>query len=327
MSRPRQPSGDASTLLIAATNLALDAAGAEVADALRQSGERCILLRGATTVDWLYGNDPRAYSDIDFLVDPARFAHCEAVLESLDFRRSRIEAAFAGGSPAHASTWIRGAACVDLHRTVIGVGCSPEVAWRVLSKQTESFELAGRDVEALRPAARALVLALHTAHQGDEFPHTRDDLARAIAVVPHDQWLWAAALAARLDAAGAMGSGLVRVPEGVPLAAELGLEPEVGRPIEGSGAFHVAQAVRWLWLTPGLRGKVRFAFEKLFPTRVELRSRSRLAHRGPLGLGLAYVLRLGSLLTHGPAAVRGLMRMRRGAAARERTGDGRAGGA
>src|SRR5579862_7431395 len=93
---------------VTAWNLLLEAVAGEVVEELRRAGQRSLLIKGVTIGRWLYPDEPRLYSDVDLLVDPASFDDCESVLVRLGFERSELERAFVAGRPSHASTWIRG---------------------------------------------------------------------------------------------------------------------------------------------------------------------------------------------------------------------------
>jgi hypothetical protein len=305
------PDGPAPQIETTASNLLFEAVAGEVVEALRRTGMRSVLFKGATTVRWLYEDDPRAYGDVDLLVDPACFDACERVLEEMGFERSPMERVFAKGRPRHASTWIRGSVMVDLHRTLVGLGASAEKAWAVLSENTETWTVGRAEVDVLTPAARCLVLALHMAQHGPEFARTRDDLERGIAQVPPSTWVEAAGLARSLDAETSMGAGLLAVKRGQRLCETLGLRLEDAAPREGSTSFHAAQGLLWLINTRGIRAKVHYVRVKLFPPVSVMRSRVSWARLGAPALALAYVVRLARILFSAPRALWALAQMRR----------------
>jgi hypothetical protein len=294
-----------------ASNLLLEAAAGEVVDALRGAGLRSVLFKGPATARWLYENDPRAYADVDLLVDPARFEDCERVLEGLGFERSRLERRFATGRPGHASTWTRGSVTVDLHRTLVGPSVPAEEVWAVLSAQTETWTVGRAEVEVLESAARSLVLALHAAQHGPEFARTGEDLERAIAQVPTATWVEAANLARVLGAEAAMAAGLLSVDGGRRLCEVLGLRLEQAAPREGSTSFHVAQGLLWLVGRRGVRAKAAYAWMRLFPPSSLIRSRFPWARAGRVALALAYCVRLGRALLSAPRAVWALAQLHR----------------
>ena len=296
---------------ITAFNLFLEAGAGNVVKALRRAGIRSVLFKGPTTARWLYGHDPRAYGDVDLLVDPARFEECEHVLKGLGFERSQLERGFAEGRPTHASTWTRGSVTVDLHRTLVGLGAPVEEAWAALSTQTETWTVGRAEVEVLTPAARCLVLALHAAQHGPEFARTRDDLERAIAQVPPSIWVQAASLARSLEAETAMAAGLLSIAGGRRLVDVLGLRLEHATPREGSTSFHVAQGLLWLSTRRGLRAKAQYVWMKLFPPSSVILSRVSWARSGRIPLALAYVVRLVRAFWSAPRALWALAQLRR----------------
>jgi hypothetical protein len=296
---------------VTAFNLFLEAAAAEVIEALRRMGMRSVLLRGPTTVRWLYEQDPRAYGDIDLLVDPAHFDDCERVLEGLGFARSPLERRFAEGRPTHASTWTRGYVTVDLHRTLVGAGAPAEEVWAVLAAHTETWTVGRAEVEILTPAARCVVLALHAAQHGPEFARTNDDLERAIDKVPVPTWVDAARIARSVQAETPMAAGVLTVGSGRRLVDALGLRLEHATPREGSTSFHLAQGLLWLTAQRGFRAKTRYLWLKLFPPSSLMRSRSPWARSSRIALALAYVIRLVRALASVPRAVWSLAQLHR----------------
>lgn len=295
-----QVSGDlrrtANTRLLAvAAAAALDETTADVVRALHRAGMTPILLRGPVIARWLYpAAGERGYGDADLLVPPASFTHAEEILQELGFHESRIEAAFPGERPGHAHTWFRpGGLAIDLHRTLVGIGVTPEEAWNVLAEGTERLVLSSVEVHVPSRPATLAILALHAAHHSGAGDQPVRDLDRAIESAPVDEWVKALQLAGRLGAGSAFSAGLGVLPAGRNLAASLGLDATLPAPSElvGSPAFHLAQAVAWLRALRGPRAKAVFVGRKLVPTPERMRARSRLARRGPLGLAGAYVAR------------------------------------
>src|SRR3954452_13231841 len=70
-----------------------------------------------------------------------------------------------------------------------------------------------------------VVTALHAAQHAPERPKPLEDLRRGLRVADRSCWRAAAALAAARSAQGAFAAGLRAIPEGVELAAALGLPP------------------------------------------------------------------------------------------------------
>ncbi len=270
-----------------------------------------MLVRGVTTARWLYGDDPRSYSDVDFLVDPTVCPDCERVLETIGFQRSAIERAFLRERPRHASTWVRGSVTVDLHRTLVGVGVSAEEAWAVLSGTTEIWKVGGAEVEVLNAGARSLVLALHMAQHGPRFGRTKDDLEHAMARVPESTWFEAAHLARQLRAETSMAAGLQAVAGGSELCETLSLPLGGVTAVDGSTSFHTAQGLLWLIQTKGVRAKAQYLWLKLFPPPFVMRGRIAWSRAGRPALVLAYGLRLARITLHAPGAVWALVRLGR----------------
>ncbi|HJU49010.1 MAG TPA: nucleotidyltransferase family protein, partial [Gaiellaceae bacterium] len=157
-------------------NLALDALAVEVSGQLAAGGVRALVLKGPSLTGWLYGEGSTRFSrDVDLLVDPEAFEQAERLLEGrglqpqVPWREDRT-----------ARHWRRedSAFEIDLHRTLVGVGVSPQDAWETLSGRTEPLDVAGGSVEVLDPAARALVLALHAAKHQSVRGQPLDDLER-----------------------------------------------------------------------------------------------------------------------------------------------------
>src|SRR3954469_7156576 len=73
---------------VAADNLRIDAATAEVVRSFSAAGIRTIVLKGPSFARWLYPPDrPRGYTDSDLLVSPADNGRAESELVELGFRR------------------------------------------------------------------------------------------------------------------------------------------------------------------------------------------------------------------------------------------------
>jgi len=295
---------------ITAWNLLLESAASEVVEELRRAGHRSLLIKGVTIERWLYRDEPRPYSDVDVLVDPASFDECERVMAHLGFERSALERAFAAGRPSHASTWTRGSVPLDLHKTIVGLGVSPADAWEALSANTETWAVGCGEVEVPNVEARALLLTLHIAQHGPDFARTREDLERALTLMSEAEWTETAALARRVDAETPMAAGLTAIDEGSELCERLGLPLTGATVVEGSPAFHVAQGLVWFTHVRGARAKARYLARKLFPPPSLMRSRVEWSRSGPAALGAAYLLRLARLALHAPRAAWGLARLR-----------------
>ncbi len=295
----------------AAWDLLLEAAAAEAVERLRGEGLRAVLLRGLTTARWLYPEDARGYSDVDLLVDPAHFDDSERLLREIGFRRSPIEHVFGRERPAHADTWTRGSIVLDLHRTLVGVGVSPGEVWETLSRRTERWNVNGTEIEVPDVAGRALTLALHMAQHGPEFARTNEDLARAVARVPKSTWVEVLQLARTLHAESALAAGLMATDGGSLLCGKLGIRLDGVIPPDGDMSFHIAQGLLWLSRERGMRGKLRYAWLKLFPPPPVIRSRVAWSRSGRTALSAAYLVRLGRAVRHTPRALFGLVKLLR----------------
>lgn len=302
------------TLFAAGVMLAHDALAGEVCDALGEAGVRALLLKGSSTVGWLYGNRSARYSmDVDLLVAPGDVPAAERALTARTF--SPLEGA---REERHARAWVRSEprAAVDLHRSLVGVGVAPDEAWRILSTRTEST--ADGRVEMLASPARLVLLALHAAQHGLDGGQPLADLERALAVAPTPLWDDAARLAQQLDAVPAFGAGLRLTPRGRAEAERLGLpermttEVALRAGVPPDAALTLARIVE----THGVRAKVAFACRRGFPGPADMRWRYALARRGSLGLAAAYARRAVWLVVSLPAAVRAVAKARRDAAAK-----------
>jgi hypothetical protein len=287
--------------------LRTDALTAAVTTTLEANGIRSILLKGPAIARWLYPRaDDRCYLDCDLLVAPEDFGAAERVLAELGLDRLAVEV-----SPddwtRHAATWFKPPdEVVDLHRTIVGVAGPPDVLWTELAGQTETLIVAGYPVDIPGLSARAFVVALNAAKDGDRGRSALEDLRRAVAVVSHDEWARAADIAERVQAVDAFATGLRMLPEGAAVADALALgrhrSTEVALRARGAPPL----AVGMVWLTSGEAStatKLRVAVRKVFPPRDYLRLWSPLARRHRWGLAVAYLWRPLWVAWHlGPAA-------------------------
>lgn len=289
--------------------LEIDRVTAEVVDAFREVGIRSILLKGPALARWLFDRgSERSYVDCDLLVPAPSVDAAGEILARLGFRRSPLN--LSGDWPRHALVFARGGVSVDLHRSLVGIGVSADELWRTLASDTTSLQVGGSDVEVLSPTARALVVALHAAKDGARVEKVNGDLQRAVERVPREAWIDVASLADRVDASEALAAGLRRVPDGVRLAAELGLPtgvtPEIA--MREQRVPPLATGINWLITSKGIRGKAGLVARKLFPPADFLRAWSRLARRGAPGLVAAYAWRLLWVAWHGTPAVLSVLR-------------------
>jgi hypothetical protein len=204
--------------------LQLDTAAASVVQSFAHAEVGALLLKGRSFARWLYPDGrERPYRDVDLLVSDVESA--KLTLRSLGYRPEFDD----GGMPLwwreHAGTWFRqrGGITIDLHRTLPGVTVCDEVAWQVLSAETDLMSIGGAEVPVLSLRGRAFHVALHAAQHGASWDWPRVDLERALAVGSDRLWQSAANLARELDATEPFAAGLNLLPAGAALAARLGL--------------------------------------------------------------------------------------------------------
>lgn len=299
--------------------MTLDAAAVESIAALRASGIRALLLKGPVFDTWLYGGrQTRAYGDVDLLVAPSAFDEAESVLTRLGFRE--IEG-LDEHRKGHATTWERAVdgARIDLHRTLVGIEAPPEHVWSAFVADAEETSVGGVAVDTSGVRARVLSVALHAAQHGARSGKPLADLERALACIPVSVWRDAAALAHELDATSAFAVGLRLRPDGVRLAAELGLAsdltPEVV--LRSRTPPPLSRGFGRLARTGGVGAKARLIARELVPSPEFMRFSSSLARRGPLGLAAAYVWRTVWLALRAPAGLLAWRRATREARSRD----------
>jgi ATP-binding cassette subfamily B protein len=297
--------------------LTVKATAGEVLRAFAAAGCRSILLKGATLEDELYGDGSlRTYRDTDVLVAPADLERAGEILATLGFELELDHRLHPTVTEPHAQEWRRPRddQIVDLHWRVAGVELEPEAAWRVLAERTEPMVVAGATGERLDRAATALLVGLHAAHHGTSRDPSLRDLERAVVRFPESVWRDAADLSVELHADEALAAGLRLAPQAAQLADALGLpavrDPRrrlmAGDQTPGSlGALRILEA-------PTLRARLRAVRDELLPAPVMMRSRSRLARRGPAGLALAYPGRALARTWRLPGALRAVRAARRG---------------
>jgi Uncharacterised nucleotidyltransferase len=310
-----------SAVLDTALVLRVDGVTSEAVTAMRDAGIRALLLKGPSTVAWLYGGDAaRPYGDSDLLVAPGSYSRAGEVLRELGFRP--VTDLWYSDS----QEWVRGrdASCVDLHRSLIGAFAPPDTVWRELAGDTDTLRVSGVDVEVLCVPARAFHVALHAAQHGVDGRRMLEDLSRALRVADDRVWREAADLARRIDALPAFAAGLRLDPEGVRLAERLRLPgerlPFVA--LRAGPSIPVAIALESLADEQSLWARVRLLLRVPIPPPLYMRRWSakhmtgwpaRL-RRGPLGLVLAYLWRPIWILTRLPKAISAWRRARRGEA-------------
>jgi hypothetical protein len=302
---------------VAANNLRVDAATAEVLPALEAAGARTLLLKGATIARWLYpdGQPRRRYTDVDVLVAPGDDDEAAAALRRLGYAPEVDEASMPSWWREHAVAWRRAddPVDIDVHATIVGVGASRARLWEALAADAVTIDVAGAVVRAPALPARALHLALHAAQDARENARAIEEVALAVRSADEPLWRAAAALAADLDAMGALAAGLRLTAEGAALATRLGLA-EDGDPtvrLRAGGAPGQALTVERLARAPRARDRATIVARKLVPPATFMRHWSPLARRGPAGLVLAYFVRPVWVLARTPRALRAWHRARR----------------
>jgi hypothetical protein len=296
--------------------LAVDAVAREVLRAFADDDVHCILLKGHTLQDRLYGADRvRRYGDVDLLVDPAELPKARAALERAGFARLIDPLTQPLRMPdANSEDWGRGGDAVDLHWRVPGIGAAGAEAWQVLIRHTESMTIGGEPARTLNAEGIALVLALHAAHHGSLEPKPLEDLRRGLDRIGFPAWVDASRLAVELLAVDAFSAGLRMTPAGAALATELAL-PRPGTwtaRVKAGEQPPTALAVLTVLETPWRRGKLAAVLDALIPSPDFMRAYFPLARRGRTGLALAYVLRNVTRARQLPAAIRAV-RSARGA--------------
>ena len=288
-----------------AHSLWLERAAGDAVERLAAAGIPAILLKGPLIASWLYDGEVRPYRDIDLLVPPAEFPRAVRVLTEAGYV-DRLEGADACEFGFNEKE-LYGAngVCIDLHHRLIGLSEPPDRCWQVLARRTTPFRLAsGSQVSVLDLGARAMHLALHAAQDGPLGKKAIADLERGLARVPHDDWRAAAELAEDLGGALAFSAGLRLVPAGRLLAANLQLPTSltVELALRTQSARPDSIFFQRLGEAHGVKRKAALVWRKLVPTAAYLRANHSVAGRGRVGLLLAEVERVASVLRRaGPA--------------------------
>ena len=296
--------------------LRIDAATAEVLEYFEHRGVRGLLLKGASIARWLYADTTdRPYADCDVLVAPTDFDAGEEVLKSLGYVKPFDDRRMPPWWREHANEWHRpgDGLCIDVHRTLVGVGVDDAAAWRALSADTEDVTVAGRSVRALSLPARAMHVALHATQHGVRWPLGMADLERALAAGDDDLWRRAAVLAAELQATDAFVAGLRLAPAGERLIVRLALPDvsSVDAELRASSPPPLALGFEQLARAPGTRARVEIAWRKLVPPPAFMRHWDPRAANGPMALARAYLRRPLWLLRRAPTGLKAWYRARR----------------
>jgi hypothetical protein len=296
-------------LLGTARALEVDRVTGAVVSELEREGVRTLLLKGPALVELLYDDGtPRTYLDCDLLVPPEDFDRAAALLVSLGFERdSEADHLVPEFGPLHADPFKRSedGARVDLHRALSGLRMGGSDVWGAVGESAQSMRVGGTWVSVPRPAALGLIVALHTAHHGEEVEQPLEDLARAIERLPLETWREAVDMADRLHAIPPLANGLRMLPEGVELAERLRLPSA-----ELTSDAGVALGFERLAEREGLRAKAALVLEEIFPSPRFMRWWTPLARRGRAGLVLAYPWRVLYLLREAGPGIRAWRRSR-----------------
>jgi hypothetical protein len=318
-----------------ARTLLLDAAAAKCISTLRAAKIRAILLKGPVTVNWLYQDALRTYTDVDLLVARDELPRAVRTLEGIGYRNfteaqvehggrfsewaDAVEGVHAiplaqEGSSVAGSTRLPPGLEVDLHWSFHGVSAPDKDFWRVVAGNTERMRVSGTEIDVPSEPARALLLALHAGSFHTSFRQPLMDLDRALELLPEETWRAARRLAVRLDALPRFVAGLRMRPLGLELIDRLHLKGtvDVRSALHAAGAPPpVAHGIVRLTTTHGVGPRMRILAQALAPPAASMRWDGRLARRGKLGLALAYLYRPVWLLAKLPAALRAYARARR----------------
>lgn len=303
---------------IAADNLRVDAATAEVFRALAAHGIESRLLKGPSIARWLYSHaEARQYRDCDLLVPPHEVEAVRAVLGRLGFSEMFEQQRMPAWWREHAGDWWRGndGVIVDLHRTLPGIAVDDEAAWLTLAAAPETVDVAGYPAPALGLPARALHLALHAAQHGSDWHKPLADLERAAVRLPECQWRTATKLAQRLRATDAFATGLRLTGAGRDLASRLELpsRTSIYTRLRATTPPPVALGFEQLAEADGVIRRAQIVSRKLVPPVAFMRHWHPVASRGRLGLLCAYLWRPWWLLRNTPRGLRAWRSARRGA--------------
>ncbi len=160
----------------------LERATAELVDALVSHGVPSLLLKGPVFSRWLYDDGvPRAYNDIDLLVQEDRRRLAEQRLRELGFRLAPISRRDWEAVP-HAIGWERGAVEVDLHWTLWAAEAAPATVWHELQADAQELRVGGAEVPSAGPRTRAMLVAVHAARHRS--PRSRWLMRRARRTLP-----------------------------------------------------------------------------------------------------------------------------------------------
>jgi hypothetical protein len=280
-------------LVRTAQTMAIDEVTAEVVGALSEAGIEVIVLKGPSLAQWLYPDGVRPYGDTDLLVNPSSFAAAVRILIQRGFGDPSY------GPAQHATTYYRRSEAgvlfsVDLHRTIPLVTASPATLWREFSTATDEIVVARRRVRVLGIPHRALHLAIHAVQHALESGGPKEDLRRAIEILPNEDWEQAAEISRRVGAEDALAAGLCLTPGGTALAEQLQLTSSRRGLLRMASAAELnpqAYQIQRLIDADGWQGRLRMLANPLFMSPSIMRQNSALARRGPVGLVACYAAR------------------------------------
>lgn len=298
--------------LRAIRDMRVDGLAIEIVDALRERGIRSIVLKGPAIRSLLYADGQRSYGDVDLLVAPDAWAAATAALGELGFRRALGGLVHPRMESGVSDAFRRDDDTVDLHVSFYGLEAPPAQVWAVLSRTAVALPLAGKQLEALAPPARALHVVLHAAQHGAQTEKTQEDLRRALAQLPDELWHEALEIATELGALGTLAAGLRLQPAGAELAGRLGVAAvsSVATALR-IGGVPLSEGFEELRAADGWRARRTLVVRELFPTADFLRWWSPLARRGAAGLAVVRVWRALWLLGHAPRGYRAWKRAQR----------------
>jgi hypothetical protein len=302
---------DPALRLLAARNLRVDQLTAEIAGAFAAEGIDSLVLKGPALAEWLYPGEVRVYGDSDLMVRPNDWQRAVGVLERLGFQNILEPMAHPRMESFAGTAFGRGDDNVDLHCTLDGLEGSPDLIASSLMAEAERQMIAGAQLRIPDRSALLLHIGLHATHHS----HGKaiEDLRRAIAQADESLWWQALEQAKAFDGVAAFASGLRLLPEGVDLSRRLGIEEVRSSRYEiRRHGIPTAEGIEAL-LSPGIGARQRLATvaKELFPSPEFMRWWTPLAHRGRVGLAVAYAWRAIWLVLHAPRAVVTLWRVRR----------------
>jgi hypothetical protein len=291
----------------------VDANTARIVNAFRKAGVRCLLLKGPTFSRWLYGDEgDRVYVDTDLLVPSDRFHLAEDALLEIGFSE-RLGSADLPPRSRHSHEWgpPEGPG-VDLHWTLPGVDASSEELWHELSAGSKAALLDGVEIDGLAPPALAFHAALHAAQHGPGQGKSIEDLRRALAQCDETTWAQAAAMAERLKASSAFGTGLRLLSAGSQLASRLQVPANQSLEValRADGPQPMTLGMQHLLETRSTSGRIRILLRAMWPSAQFMRHGSSLARKGRLGLALARLWRPARLAFLAPRAFANIRRAR-----------------